>query len=342
MKISVLIDKGYKKILKILIAIPNSFHFYFLLFPAFYSEKKAVYSGMQKFRSNLKKKKYAAYCLRRNLHRIEKGLTHINSKDSFGEKYILETINAFAIEKQRNKDNETLHWANSVLKIYFENVDYSKDPIKTSRKAFEKLIENDVTDSYSYSNAYLSGNGTNLNVEQVRAFFESRKSIRWFENKKVDSELLIEAAKLANSAPSACNRQPIKIHIYDDPETIQKISSLPPGAFTFNKNVPVFILFIGSLDAYFSERDRHTIYVDGGLLAMNFMLALEVYGLSSCPINWPDMKSLNRKLSKVIGLESYEKCVMCLAVGHAKKEQLIPLSIRKSVENLVVFNRFKD
>jgi nitroreductase len=71
------------------------------------------------------------------------------------------------------------------------------------------------------------------------------------------------------------------------------------------------------------------------------MLALEAYSLSSCPINWPEINVKNKELNKIIGLDPYEKCVMCLAVGYAQKDQIIPLSIRKTTDDLIIFNRFK-
>lgn len=317
-----------------------TFQLYNIFFPSYYSEKKAVYKGIHKYYYDLNKRKNALYCLRRNLHRIEKGISHNNPKPVFGINYIEETIKAFEIEANRNKDQKTLNWATGVLKLYFDKVDNNNKIISGCKKKFENALSDGFTYNLNYHTVADSKRNNKPNLEFVKKLLESRKSIRWFSNKKVEQDILIKVAELANSAPSACNRQPIKIHIYDNPETIFQISSLPLGATTFYKNVPVFILFIGSLDAYFSERDRHTIYVDGGLLAMNFMLALEAHGLSSCPINWPDIASKNKKLARIIGLEDYEKCVMCLAVGYADENQIIPLSIRKTVSDLVLFNRF--
>ncbi|MGM0407606.1 MAG: nitroreductase family protein [Bacteroidota bacterium] len=320
----------------------KSYFLYSIVSPFYHNEKKSVYKGMQKYFLNLKKRKNAQYCLRRNLHRLEKGLTHSNPKESFGDKYISETVDAYEIEYRRNSNDETVIWANTVLKNYFENVDTTEEIIKKCKFRFYKIRGNkELLNEIKYQRRSENKTHANLNPEQAKIFLESRKSIRWFEKKKVDRNILHKVAQLAKSAPSACNRQPIKIFVYDDPSTIEKISSLPIGASTFYKNVPVFILFIGSLDAYFSERDRHTIYVDGGLIAMNFMLALEAYGLSSCPINWPEINSKNKKLSKIVRLKPYEKCVMCLAVGYAKNDQIIPLSIRKKTEDLLVYNQFK-
>lgn len=329
------------KLSKLLLNFPWTFQIYNLFFHSYYSEKKSVFKGMYKYQSDLNKNKNAIYCLRRNLHRIEKGLTHEIPKSTFALNYIEETINALEIEYNRGADQHTLNWARNVLSLFFEKVNMDNKLVLSSKKRFDNVYNNSSDKTY-YSHVVFKNRTELPDVEFVKQLFESRKSIRWFSQKKVDRNIIYEVAELASLAPSACNRQPIKIHVYDDPETIRRISSLPVGSTTFHDNVPVFILFIGSLNAYYSEKDRHTIYVDGGLLAMNFMLGLEAYGLASCPINWPDLKVQNKQLAKIIGLADYEKCVMCLAVGYPKENQLIPFSTRKPIEELVEFNRFSE
>ncbi len=88
----------------------------------------------------------------------------------------------------------------------------------------------------------------------------------------------------------------------------------------------------GDLSAYFYERDRHSIYVDGCLSAMLFMLALETVGLASCPLNWPEVNSLDRKLEKRLGLPPHERAIMFMAIGYADPQGRVAYSEKKSLD----------
>jgi len=65
------------------------------------------------------------------------------------------------------------------------------------------------------------------------------------------------------------------------------------------------------------------------------MLALETLGLSSCPINWPDIESRERKIAKRLGLGAHERVVMLIATGYAMAEGGVPFSQKKCAELLL-------
>ncbi len=94
---------------------------------------------------------------------------------------------------------------------------------------------------------------------------------------------------------------------------------------------------VGDLGAYPEARDRHVIYIDGSLAAMQLMLAFESLGLSTCPINWPDIETAERRLAQKLGLAYHERTVMLLAVGYADPTGGIPYSDKKTDEELIVF-----
>ena len=101
-------------------------------------------------------------------------------------------------------------------------------------------------------------------------------------------------------SPSACNRQPFEFRIFDKPELVEQVSSMPMGTQGFNHNFHnYYCCVVGKLRAYFNERDRHVIYIDASLAAMSFMYALETLELSSCPINWPDIEMREQKMTSL-------------------------------------------
>jgi nitroreductase len=105
------------------------------------------------------------------------------------------------------------------------------------------------------------------------------------------------------------------------------------------QNIPVFVVIVGSLSAFFSERDRHLIYTDGCLAAMAFLFALESLGLSSCCVNWPDIRDRERRMAKLLDLGADERPVMCIAAGYADPEGMVPFSHKKRSHEIIRYNR---
>jgi len=98
---------------------------------------------------------------------------------------------------------------------------------------------------------------------------------------------------------------------------------------------------IGDLSAYYGERDRHGIYIDSSLSIMSFMYALETLGLSSCPLNWPDIETLERRAENLLELKRHERVIMFIAIGYPDPQGLVAYSQKKDLHSLRSFNQPK-
>lgn len=101
----------------------------------------------------------------------------------------------------------------------------------------------------------------------------------------------------------------------------------------------MIVAVVGTLDAFYCERDRHVIYIDSSLAAMSFSLALETVGLSSCIFNWPDIEKRERMAEKVLGLEGYERPIMFMGVGYPDPEAMVAYSQKRPLEVIREYNR---
>jgi nitroreductase len=176
---------------------------------------------------------------------------------------------------------------------------------------------------------------------EYEAFYKlskRRRSVRWFKADPVPRELIDKALSAAIEAPSACNRQPFKFHIFDEPELVREISTLPMGTKGYAQNIPTIVVVVGHLHAYFHPRDRHLIYIDSSLASMGFMYALETLGLSSCPINWPDIPSRERKMAKALSLTPDQRPIMLIAVGYPDPEGAVAFSQKHSLDTIRTYN----
>ncbi|WP_448213054.1 nitroreductase family protein [Colwellia sp. MEBiC06753] len=261
-------------------------------------------------------------------------------KPVFAEAYIEETVEIYVrCCHQEQFSKEELKWAHDVLSEYFTVVTHS-DLIANAYKNFlsvpEMLFVEGKTQEHSMCKPYQSSQRkvTDISSEQLFEFFKQRRSIRWFEKKLVEQDKVAAAIEMASQAPSACNRQPFQFYTTTVAEKAAEIAAIPMGTKGFAENIPALIVVMGDLSSYPKEQDRHVIYIDGGLVAMQLMLAFESMGLSTCPINWPDIESNERKLSKRLKLKAYQRPIMMLAVGYAKDTGGIPYSQKKSADQL--------
>jgi len=319
--------------------------FYFGLISSFQKEHKEVLMGIKKHDENIDNQlecqgKNLDYTLRRNIHRLEKGLITTPRKSIFGLEYIEETLVEYdkckSYQKSNDNGNElTLMWASSILKEYFNTV--SVNP--TIQSCIDKYQEYATSSDLSLIPYKRTNEAADVSYEHFLSLCQRRCSTRYYEQKEVPRLLIDKAVDCALQSPSACNRQPFRFCIFDDKDLVEKVSSLPVGAGTFSHQIPSIVVLVGQLRAYNNEADRHTIYVDASLAAMSFELALETLGLSSCSINWRDDYTRTRKMSDLLGLEPDEVVIMLISVGYPDTKGLIPFSQKKSLKEMRTYNQ---
>ena len=289
----------------------------------------------------------AYFCLVRNVHRLEKALCMPDRRPTFAKDYIQETVAAYnlLITKRVEIDNiqEQLYWATGVLNKYFSVVFFDSNIEKAQNlyiKAREKLdvnINGIGEGLIPYQRKSLPK--SNVSFEELLILSKQRRSVRWYEDRKIDRELIDKAILIASMAPSACNRQPFEFKVFDEPELVKKEINIPMGTAGWSHEPPVVVAVVGQLRAYFSERDRHIIYIDGSLASMAFMYGLEALGLSSCPINFPDIAAREKMAKLTMGLMDDERVIMMIAVGYANPEGYIPYSQKKSLDQIRSYNK---
>ena len=128
-------------------------------------------------------------------------------------------------------------------------------------------------------------------------------------------------------------------HLEYDPDSAAEIGSIPMGTVGFSQNFSALAVLIGQLDAFAHDRDRHLIYIDSSLAAMAFQFALEVQGVSSCCINWPDIKEREKRMEARLGLARHERPIMSISIGYADPEGRVPYSQKKSLDEIRTYAR---
>lgn len=145
-------------------------------------------------------------------------------------------------------------------------------------------------------------------------FAKSRHSLRYFSSKPVCAETIQKAVSLAQTAPSACNRQSTHVFACMNADMIKEIMSFHGGIKGFG--CPQAILVVtGNLGSYTSEYERNTVYVDGGIFVMNLLYALHYYGLATCPVIWGSEPDNDKKLYQMLSIPESDTIVSLVMVG---------------------------
>lgn len=303
--------------------------YYGLFSRAFTREHYGVLQGRRAYWRSLHEDRQSYALLRRNTHRLEKGLIMRPRRAVFAEAYIEETVRMFLRAQQSSaiSPNE-LAWAHDVLSEYFAVVG-DATVITRARELWATRIDAATARGGAVPYRRADAPALSVNTDDLEQLFRRRRSVRWYLPDPVPPELIAQAVNMASLAPSACNRQPYAFYTVTDAARAAKIASFAGGTAGFAEQLPALIVVVGDLSAYPLERDRHCIYIDGALAAMQFMLAAETLGLATCPINWPDIEPREQALQRELQLEPYQRPIMLLAVGYADPEGGVAYSAKK-------------
>ena len=318
--------------------------YYALCSRSFRREHRGVVYGCLKYVKQARNPSGSQYLLRRNIHLLEKGLLMRPRRGVFALDFIQETITCYGRALQLEKTSPELacrtelQWAGDVLTRYFEVsgphpiIDELRERFRTLQAGLPERAPTAVP--HERGPAGLPP----VKYEELLDLARRRRSVRWFLQKPVPREMIDRAVAVAALSPSACNLQPFEFRVFDDAELTQKVASIPMGTVGFRHNLPAIVVLIGKLHAWFSEADRHLIYIDASLAAAAFLFGLEAQGLGSCCLNWPDLEPQERRMGKLLGLEPDERVIMLIALGYPDPEGLVTYSQKKTLAELRSFN----
>ncbi|MFT4122946.1 MAG: nitroreductase family protein [Microbacteriaceae bacterium] len=308
--------------------------YYRLVSPRFSHEFRTMGAGLVEYDRHTHGAK-DVYHLRRNVHMLEKGLIMKPRRETFAERYIEETVALFfTVSRAGVLAVDEMTWAHHVLDEYFDATKNSQsNAIRSSASKWDEAgIDRPAARTHGPS--IRSVPDVDLpSIDSLTALAHARRSVRWFTNQPVPREIVDRAIEVGMESPTACNRQPYRFLIIEDPDKVRRVAEIPMGTAGFSHQIPALIAVIGDYSAFFDERDRHLIYIDSSLAAAPLLLALQSQGVASCAINWPDLPDRERAMRKELGLPHHEQVVMLIAYGFEDTSERAPFSAKKSVDH---------
>lgn len=171
-----------------------------------------------------------------------------------------------------------------------------------------------------------------------------RQSIRQYSDRPVEKEKILRCLEAARLAPSACNAQPWKFIVVEDPDLKKRIASETAGALPplnrFTRQAPVLVVVVLEEGNFLSRlgslvKNKYFPLIDIGIAAEHFCLQATEEGLGTCMVGWFDEKGVVQTL----GLPEGKRPILILTLGYPAKTT-VPTKIRKPLEEMSSFNHY--
>ncbi|WP_075292768.1 polysaccharide pyruvyl transferase family protein [Pararhizobium arenae] len=277
-------------------------------------------------------------------HGFEKGLSRTtNFRPGFGEatmSQLAPEMNKWVAAGHSTQDS-FFQIAASVMHSYFERHKEAGVDVSHFMKLFSPAVQAEINKADKTLGGAVAAHADRepvLDSIQNRNFLElafGRRSVREFTSEPVKNEDIRRAVEIAMQAPSVCNRQPARVHQFDDVDTMRAVLDLQ-GGFRGYKMPPKLLLVTSDLSAFVAAVERNQAFIDGGLFMMMLLLGIEQVGLGGCSLNTAMSKEREDAIRKILNLPESEILIAFIAVGHFDPEVMIPRSKRIGLDEVLV------
>lgn len=181
----------------------------------------------------------------------------------------------------------------------------------------------------------------------VMELIQTRQSCRSYQDKPVSREDLIQMVEAGRLSPSACNAQPWKFLIIDEPDAKAKLCDalVVEGGATgcaWREKAPAFIAVVEQpanvmpvVKDYYHDSQRFA-QGDLGMAVMSMCYEAVQLGLSTCILGLNDQK----KMEQHFGIPEGRTVRMILAVGYSAENAEPRAKVRKPLEEVCSFNHW--
>ena len=173
-----------------------------------------------------------------------------------------------------------------------------------------------------------------------------RQSVRGYSDMAVEPEKLARCLEAARLAPSACNAQPWKFVVVDDPQLKDQVAGytssgplVPMNHFT--RQAPLLIVIVRENPNLSSKlgtvlKDKPYTLMDIGIVALQFCLQATAEGLGSCILGWFNEK----KVKELLHIPKSKRAELIITLGYPASQNLRP-KIRKAMNDICCYNRYQ-
>jgi len=178
---------------------------------------------------------------------------------------------------------------------------------------------------------------------ELLELIKARQSDRSYLNQAIEKDKIERIIEAARMAPSACNAQPWKFIVVDDPVLLKDLANAASagilGMNMFVGQAPVLIVVVRekeNLSSRIGSNIKRKDYslIDIGITSEHICLQATAEGLGSCMIGWFDEK----KVMELLKIPTSKRVELLITLGYPAKGTREKR--RKSEEETVSRNRY--
>lgn len=275
------------------------------------------------------------YYLVKHCHIVEKGLALPAPRPGFGQPKITDLINKAKSYEQWFGQDDVTKMLRDMLRAYLK---FHQENALTLSADFESSIlmfNAETTETQKGGLKILrKENWAEYSLDNFQRFLTCRHSVRDFSSEPIDDGKIEDAISASLHTPSVCNRQGWLVHYYNDKAEIKRLLAFQNGNGGFTECIDKLLIVTGNTKA-FTRHEHNQLFIDGGLLCMNIMLALHAGGLGSCPLNTCMPFHRESALKVAASIPKHEKIIMMIAVGNLKDKFAVAQSEKYKIDEVL-------
>ncbi len=171
-----------------------------------------------------------------------------------------------------------------------------------------------------------------------------RRSVRAYTDQPIERDKLIQCLEAAQLAPSACNAQPWRFVVVDNPLLKVKIAdAASSGVLGMNRFAPQASVIVAvvmepanvtsKLGGLIKKKDFPLI--DVGIAAEHFCLQAAELGIGTCMMGWFNEK----KVRTLLEIPKNRRIPLLITMGYSKSEEDRE-KFRKPIETISGWNKY--
>ena len=185
-----------------------------------------------------------------------------------------------------------------------------------------------------------------MNSNNFSEILFNRQSVRGYTDKAVEPEKLARCLEAARMSPSACNSQPWKFIVVNDPQLKDEVAGyttsgplVPMNHFT--RQAPLLVVIVRESPNLTSKigtllKDKPYTLMDIGIVALQFCLQATAEGLGTCIMGWFN----ENKVKKLLNIPRGKRAELIITLGYPSSETIRP-KVRKNMEDICCYNKYQ-
>lgn len=270
-------------------------------------------------------------------HQLEKAQTYSNMREGYGKQKIYDLIGYVEEYIEKYSADTLMYTSVGVISSHLNNPYSFKDEFV--EKHFQAILDSmpsDIEkDSFHGGTSSLSSSDFVYN-DSLLDVLKSRRSCRSYSDSPIKDDELSNALEYAMTAPSACNRQCVRLHYYENRETIKNIIYSQKSDVDWCLSAKGLIIVTANKSFFRDFYERNQSMFDAGLFSMSLVLGLHNQGIGSCFKMAQKDRQIEKDTKRIADIPDTEDICVLLLIGKYSKEKRIYAKSSRLDKNIIL------